>query len=134
MDFLDAVHKLATDNPDVSYSECRAAMQSETDSELLNLKGHNRYARAVSIAEARISSWLKETPNEDLYGARQIARFISSHRPACVWATLIAVAREQEAAPLADQDPAKDAPARLVWADTYGTECTVTFSYQVRRG
>jgi hypothetical protein len=98
MDFLEAVNHLQKLNPDCDYSSLRSAMQSETDSEESNLSGRGKYERAVTTAYKRISEWLK---TGDEYGVqrqwRDLASFAASHRPACVYAVLIAKARADEA-------------------------------------
>ena len=98
MEFLDAVKKLATDNPDVQYSECRSAMQNAVDAELKELKGRDQYARAVLIAYTRICDWLQCGSQYAVTCTwRDMAKFVSSHRTACVWAVCVANMRQQVA-------------------------------------
>jgi hypothetical protein len=50
-----------------------------------------RYAKSVELATDRVRSWLKDG---DEYAVKlnwlDLASFVSSHRPACVWAVLVA--------------------------------------------
>ena len=93
MDFFTALATIRKDFPWVDESELRSAMEREVKSEEERLTGQrvrNKYARAVEAAPDRLTEWLK-TGHEfqvNLADIDSLARFISSTRPACVWAVL----------------------------------------------
>ena len=93
MDFFTALATIRKEFPQLDESELRSAMDSEVESEEKRLTGQRvrgKYARAVESARFRIVEWLK-TGDEyavDLASIDSLAKFVSSHRPACVWAVL----------------------------------------------
>lgn len=98
MDFFDALKRLRDANPDCNESELRSALDSEVNEVEENLHGRNKYARAVETAYGRIVAWLKEGDEYAVvenYG--DFARFASSHRPACVFAVMVAKSRVETA-------------------------------------
>lgn len=101
MNFLEAVQKLATDNPDCDYAQCRAAMETETryhegSMDLRRVRG--KYQVAVDRAYALICDWLKGGHKADVILTwRSLAAFMYPRRPAIVWAVFVAMAREAEA-------------------------------------
>ena len=89
MNFFTALATIRKEFPHLDESELRSAMDSEIASEEKRLTGRGVYARAVESAQIRIVEWLK-TGNEYQidFTADGLAKFVSSHRPACVWAVL----------------------------------------------
>ena len=107
MDFFTALASIRKEFPQLDESELRSAMDSEIEAEEKRLKGRGVYARAVESSRFRITEWLK-TGNEyhvDLT-FDGMAKFVSSHRPACVWAVL----RSKQM-----QSPAVSPTKRLSW-------------------
>ena len=98
MDFFDALKRLKDANPDCNENELGSALDSEVAAVESALSGRNKYARAVETAYGRIVEWLKtgdEYAVVENYG--DFARFASSHRPACVFAVMVAKSRSETA-------------------------------------
>jgi hypothetical protein len=89
MDFFTALTTIRKEFPHIDESELRSAMDSEVAAEEKRLTGQRKYARAVESTQYRITEWLK-TGNEYQVDLTfdGMAKFVSSHRPACVWAVL----------------------------------------------
>ena len=89
MDFFTALATIRKEFPQLDENELRSAMDSEIAAEEKRLTGRGVYARAVESAQGRIVEWLKTGDEYRLdLTFDGMAKFVSSHRPACVWAVL----------------------------------------------